>query len=376
MGFSGPLLLAVLALLEVFYVKYHKKEAVFWRDVIYNMNSGLIMMWIFRGVELAGFQYVLTNFSLNIVNTWSQPTQWVFTFFAWDFCFYWLHRMHHKIPLFWNIHVVHHEGEHFGLSLGMRNSWYSSLSSFPFFVGLAFLGVPIEKFIAISGFHYFMQFYNHNRVVGDSGFLEHFMVTPKHHRVHHGSNPEYIDKNFSGTFKIWDKLFGTCQTEVPGVKMKFGVHNPIKSENPFWGNNIPFMQSLNMKIPNLEQNDAAGKMFTVKDSFIASGGVLIYSFVVYYIYREVEWVGIQQLSLYILILLSTIALGGISDNRLWGMISWITLGTVLSTTFVWHYSVFDPWALSLFAIFFIHGLSGLYQVFKANNKSELPRLEM
>ncbi len=375
MGFSGPLLLLVLALLEIAYVKYHKKEDVSLRDSVYNMNSGLIMMWVCRGVELAGFQYVLNNFSLNIVNNWSVPLQWVFTFFAWDFCFYWLHRMHHKIPLFWKIHVVHHEGEHFGLSLGMRNSWYSSLSSFPFFVGLAFLGVPMEIFIAISGFHYFMQFYNHNRVVGDSGFLEKFMVTPKHHRVHHGLNPEYIDKNFGGTFKIWDKLFGSCQSEVEGVKMVFGVHNPIKSENPFWGNNIPFMKDLNMPIPNFDNPDPT-KLFKIKDSFIFSGGVLVYLFVVYYIYKEVEWVGMQQFSLFALILLSTIALGGISDNKLWGIMTWIGLSTVLSFLFVWTYKVFDPYALSLFSIFFIHGISALYQVFKANNKEKLQSIEI
>lgn len=373
MGFSGPLLLLICVLIELGIFAYQKKD-IPWREVIYNMNSGLIMMWVFRGVELAGFSYVLSNFSLNIISSWPVVWQWVFTFFAWDFCFYWLHRMHHKIPLFWNIHVVHHQGEHFGLSLGTRNSWYSSLSSFPFFVGLAFLGVPFEIFIAISGFHYFVQFYNHNGVVGKSGFLEHFMVTPDRHRVHHGMNPEYIDKNFSGTFNIWDRLFGTFQPRVEGVEIIYGIHDPVKSDNPFWGNNVPFMQAWNMKIPNFEQSEE--NKFTAKNSFIATGGVLCYLLVVYYIFREEQWTGMQQLSMFSIVLFATIALGGVSDNKLWGMVSWILLSTVLSAAFIIHYAVFDIWALSVFGLFFLHGLNGLRQLFISNNKDQLPTIEL
>lgn len=88
---------------------------------------------------------------------------------AWDFCFYWMHRLHLNF-LFYGQFGIHHEGEHFNLSLGIRNSWYSSLSNFPFIVGLAVLGLPVEIFVVVSSMHYTVQFYNHNGWVKRSGF--------------------------------------------------------------------------------------------------------------------------------------------------------------------------------------------------------------
>ncbi len=142
-----------------------------------------------------------------------------------------------KLGFLWAIHAVHHEGEHFNLSLGVRNAWLSSLTSLPFFVPLALLGVTPEMFVAVSALHYSVQFYNHCGLVGRSGVLDRFMVTTANHRVHHGCNPEYIDRNFGGTLLLWDKLFGTYQRALADVPIRYGVHRPTHSDirsGPTW----------------------------------------------------------------------------------------------------------------------------------------------
>jgi len=126
----------------------------------------------FRGVEIFLFGVLLQHVNLHVVDQWPPVWQWIFAFIAWDFCFYWMHRLHHKIGVLWAVHVVHHQGEHFSLSLGSRNSWYSSLSNFPFIAVLAVLGVPLEIFVTVSSIHYSVQFYNHNGIIGKSGWLE------------------------------------------------------------------------------------------------------------------------------------------------------------------------------------------------------------
>jgi Fatty acid hydroxylase superfamily len=195
---------------------------------------------------------VLQHLSLHWVDQWPVAWQWVFAFIGWDFCFYWMHRMHHKLPIFWAVHVVHHQGEHFNLSLGIRNSWYSSLTSFLFVAILAVLGVPLEIFIAVSSFHYSVQFYNHNALVGKSGWLDKIMVTPSNHRVHHGMDPIYVNKNFGGTLLIWDKLFGTYQAERDDVPLRYGVSGSVSSNNPLWANNSPLQKFVQTHLPSLQ----------------------------------------------------------------------------------------------------------------------------
>ena len=174
------LIMLAFVLAELLILKWVRKTPVPWKDVIFNLNSGHILMWVFRGVEVAAFALLLRHANLHIVDQWPVAAQWVLAFFAWDLCFYWMHRLHHKIPLLWAVHVVHHQGEHFNLSLGVRNSWYSSLTNFPFIAILAVLGVPLEIFLVVSSLHYTVQFYNHNALVNKSGILDKFMVTPSH----------------------------------------------------------------------------------------------------------------------------------------------------------------------------------------------------
>lgn len=237
----GIALMLVLCIIEICLIHFKEKKNVPWREIIFNLNSGHVVLWLGRGIEVWLFDLVLKNFSFHWVEQWNVIVQWIFVLFAWDFCFYWMHRLHHKFAILWAVHVVHHEGEHFNLSLGIRNSWYSSLTSFPFFAGLAVIGVSTEQFFIIGAFHYFVQFYNHNGFIKAHGFIDWFIVSPSHHKIHHASNVEYRDMNCGGTFTIWDRLFGTYATEKEGVEMVLGVpSSEAVQENPLLGNNLPF----------------------------------------------------------------------------------------------------------------------------------------
>lgn len=121
--FALPLaLMLALVVADVAGLRWLRGQRAPWRDVIFNLNSGHIVLWLFRGAEVAVFAWLSAHANLHWVDRLGVPGVWIFTFFAWDFCFYWLHRLHHMIPLMWAVHVVHHEGEHFNLSLGVRNS--------------------------------------------------------------------------------------------------------------------------------------------------------------------------------------------------------------------------------------------------------------
>jgi sterol desaturase/sphingolipid hydroxylase (fatty acid hydroxylase superfamily) len=352
--FLGIALLLAMILIEILYLKYVEKEEIPWREIIFNLNSGHVMLWVCRGLEVAGFDYVLKHWSFGWVGQWHIAAQWIFTLLAWDFCFYWMHRLHHKFPLLWAVHVVHHEGEHFSLSLGVRNSWYSSLTSFPFFVGLAVLGVPTEQFYLIGAFHYFVQFYNHNRVVNKSGWLEYFIVTPSHHRVHHGCNAEYRDKNCGGTFAFWDMWFGTFQAEREDIEIQYGVKHKTPSDNPFWVNHLPFLfYVFKTKVPDFQVFTKNKK--PISEFEISMGGILLFALLIFYIYQEDKWGGYQEIILFALLLGATIAMAGLYENYRWGTYGWLFFVAAL-VVFMLYFSIFYVSFLCLSLLFALHGI--------------------
>ena len=329
-----PLLLMLLACyMELFALQRWRGIVIVWRDTVFNLNSGHVILWVCRGFELIGYAWVLQHASVHWVADLPLAVQWLFGFIAWDFCFYWMHRLHHKFPSLWAIHGIHHEGEQFNLSLGIRNSWYSSLSNFPFIVGLAVLGLPVEIFVVVSSIHYTVQFYNHNGWIKRSGFLERLMVTPAYHRVHHGMNAVYVDKNFGGTFQIWDFLFGTHQYELPNEPIRYGVAHPTPSNNPFWVNNLPFLNLLGIT----RFADMRRIQNTFPAHLIARAGFVLFLVVVFYVWIEPIWLAGSMAEAFDwarwvligLIAVSTVAVGAASDGRVWGMWLWLLLMMVL-----------------------------------------------
>ena len=235
-----------------FLAKIEKRELP-WKEVVANINSGHIIMWAARMVILIRYKYFSANWSLELFNELPLLVQFIIALFAWDICFYWSHRTHHTLKFLWRIHGVHHQAEHFNLSLGIRNSWYQSLTSFPFFIILAVIGVSFEQFRMVSSIHYFIQFFNHNAIIGKTGILEYVLMTPSHHRVHHGKNDVYINKNHGGTFIFWGKMFGTFQREREDIEIKFGTTDNVNPNNPFWANMLPILSFLKIKHRNIEE---------------------------------------------------------------------------------------------------------------------------
>tara|TARA_B100000214_G_scaffold366949_1_gene336528 strand:- start:433 stop:1668 length:1236 start_codon:yes stop_codon:yes gene_type:complete len=150
-----------------------------------------------------------------------------------DFSGYWLHRLNHRVNLFWNRHIIHHSSEEFNLSCALRQS-LSEMVHFGaiLMIPAAILGVPAQIFAFLGPIHLFMQFWYHTKLINKMGWLEYIIVTPSHHRVHHAINPEYIDKNYGQILIIWDKLFGSFQSELNDVIPVYGVLRPVKSWNP------------------------------------------------------------------------------------------------------------------------------------------------
>lgn len=347
------LLMVVLVLVELAFVRILRSQPVPWRDVILNLNSGHILMWLFRGVEIAVYAFVVKYASLHAIADMHWLVVWTLAFVVWDFGFYWMHRLHHKLPWLWSVHVVHHEGEHFNLSLGIRNAWLSSLTTLPFTsIPLALAGVPLDVFIGVSTFHYTVQFYNHNSLVGRSGWLDRVLVTPLHHRVHHGRNREYRDRNFGGTLLVWDKLFGSFQAVLPGVPVQYGVALPTPSTNPFWANVVPILRYAKLPVPQLKRGPSYS---AISDVAIGVGGLLIFCEVAYYIHRDGTWPAVGQAVFFLLIFASTLVLGGMSDNRDWAVLAWVVLGSSGFAVMPMLIEVTDPVGLFLLAAMPLHG---------------------
>jgi len=223
--------------------------------------------------------------------------------------------------------------------------------SFPFFVGLAILGVPFEIFMTVSGIHYFVQFYNHNKLVGKSGLLEYIMVTPSHHRVHHGTNAEYIHKNFGGTLVLWDKLFGTFQPELAKVPVDYGVIGYEQVDDVVVGNNLPFRKLLHLseKVGNRKSN-------IIPTQFVATAGLLLFSLLLYYVYQENVWPVNWKMFFFGIIFFGTIANGAFSDGKKWGIWLWVLDFLLLSPLFLISQQLYEPVLVTLFIFLAAHAL--------------------
>ncbi len=151
-----------------------------------------------------------------------------------DFCQYWLHRLSHEVNIMWAGHITHHSNTEYNFGVAVRQNALEGLYTWVFFMPLAFFGIPWQMFVAAYTVSLIWQFWVHTRFVNKLGWLESFMSTPSHHRVHHGKNPQYIDKNYGAFFIIWDKMFGTFEPEVEEVQ--YGILKPLENNNPIWGN--------------------------------------------------------------------------------------------------------------------------------------------
>lgn len=205
-------------------------------DAIANLSCGItsqVSGLFLRVFAIGVYEILFSNlalFSLDRSAWW----YWVALFLLVDLAYYWAHRMSHEINLFWGGHVVHHQSEDYNLSVALRQSSFQVIWTFAFSLPLAIAGFDTWDFAIISAFNTLYQFWIHTEAINKLGWFEYIFNTPSHHRVHHGRNPKYIDKNHAGTLIIWDRMFGTFQPEEE--RPIYGITKPLHSWNSVWAN--------------------------------------------------------------------------------------------------------------------------------------------
>jgi len=158
---------------------------------------------------------------------------WSAAFLTVDLAYYWFHRTSHEVNLFWAGHIVHHSSEEYNLTVALRQSALGGILSWIFYVPLAVLGMSVEQFAVCYALNLIYQFWIHTRAVGRlPAWAEAVLNTPSHHRVHHGVNPEYQDRNYAGVLIVWDRWFGTFTPEAQ--EPVYGLTSPLHSWNPLW----------------------------------------------------------------------------------------------------------------------------------------------
>jgi sterol desaturase/sphingolipid hydroxylase (fatty acid hydroxylase superfamily) len=226
----------ILIGIELIVERFTHKDLYRFPDAIANMSCGITsqLSGLFLKIFAIGvYQFLFENFALFTLDN-SAWWYWLTLFLLVDLAYYWAHRMSHEINLFWGGHVVHHQSEDYNLSVALRQSSLQIIWTFAFNLPIAFLGYTTLDFALISALNTLYQFWIHTETIGKMGWFEYIFNTPSHHRVHHGRDPKYIDKNHAGSLIIWDKMFGTFQAEEE--KPTYGITKPLNSWNPIFAN--------------------------------------------------------------------------------------------------------------------------------------------
>ncbi|MFV5700036.1 sterol desaturase family protein [Flavobacterium sp. ZT3R17] len=231
--FVMPIFL-LLIIIEKIYGHYKGEDTSPNMDSVSSVSSGMVnSLKDVLGLSITLISYNWIASKIAIFHLEPTVLAYIIGFIAIDFYGYWSHRFSHQINFLWNKHAIHHSSEEFNLACALRQPISSFVNLFTFLlIPAALLGVP-SKVIAITlPIHLFLQFWYHTKHIKKIGFLENILVSPSHHRVHHAINPEYMDKNHSQIFIIWDKLFGTFQEELEAVPPVFGITRPAQTWNP------------------------------------------------------------------------------------------------------------------------------------------------
>ncbi len=181
--------------------------------------------------------YVLAYESLRLT-TLPQDAWWVWlgALIAYDFFYYWHHRLGHRIGVLWAAHVVHHQSEDFNLGTALRQSSSGFLFGWVFYLPMAIAGVPPLVFVVVALIDLLYQYWIHTEQIGRLGWFDRVFASPSNHRVHHGVNDRYVDRNYGGILILWDRLFGSFQDELADDPVVYGTRKPLRSHDPLWAN--------------------------------------------------------------------------------------------------------------------------------------------
>ncbi len=215
------------------------KKSRRWKDTIANITifgiNQVLEKTIVGAIGILALMPVHYITPLSIpMNAWT----WILAILAADFTYYWMHRIEHEHRILWGNHSVHHSSEDYNLTVSMRLSIVEPLIEWIFLIPMILVG--FSPFQAIVGLIFVAQFQTwiHTERIGKLGWLDWLFNTPSVHRVHHGSNRKYLDKNYGGITMIWDHLFGTYQKEEE--KVVYGLTKNINTNNPLTINFIEY----------------------------------------------------------------------------------------------------------------------------------------
>lgn len=228
--YAIPVFLAMI-LLELGWARLRGLDIYEWRDTAANLAMGLgnvVVSALLRTVSFGALVWVSRHglFPLDGSRWW----HWALLIPAEDFCYYWFHRAHHEVRCLWAAHVNHHSSRRFNLAVALRQSWTTPLTGFVFWLPLALVGFAPWMILTAQAISLLYQFWIHTEAVRSLGPLERVLNTPSHHRVHHGANRRYLDRNYGGILIIWDRLFGTFEPEREPAR--YGLVHDIDTYNP------------------------------------------------------------------------------------------------------------------------------------------------
>ena len=227
-----PIVLAMI-FVEILISNWQQKNYYKTQDTLCTIGllaGNIIVAFSIKGLILALhfylYQYKIFELS-GMLPLW---LFWIMTFVVIDLVFYIYHRMSHRIRFLWAIHLSHHSSEEMNFAVSFRQAWFGPISKIPFFMVLPLLGFDPTIIAAAGVISTLWGIVGHTQIVGRLGFIEWIFNTPSHHRVHHGSNEQYIDKNYGNLLIIWDRMFGTFEPEKE--KVRFGLVNNVNTFNP------------------------------------------------------------------------------------------------------------------------------------------------
>jgi sterol desaturase/sphingolipid hydroxylase (fatty acid hydroxylase superfamily) len=231
--YAYPIFLVII-LLEIALIQNGRRSTFSWQESLTSLGIAIghrITSTVFGIVPIAALSFAWQHrlFTIAVNQVW----EILLLFLGIEFFYYWYHRAAHEIRWLWATHAVHHSAKHLNLSAAYRLGWTGWLSgNFIFFMPLCWLGFhPIVVTMGL-GLNLIYQFWIHTELIQKLGWLEWVLNTPSHHRVHHASNPEYIDRNYGGVLIIFDRLFGTFAAEQRDCPLTYGLTHPLRSNNP------------------------------------------------------------------------------------------------------------------------------------------------
>ncbi len=234
-AFAIPLFV-LLVFAEMLWARRNAPESYEPRDTLTSLMLGLgstAAGAIVAGTVAIAATWLYEHRLLTVGHAW---WVWVACFVLDDFNYYWAHRTGHRVRWFWASHVNHHSSQHYNLSTALRQSWTGFIAlSFVFRIWPAFLGFDPVMIIAVGGLNLIYQFWIHTEAIRRlPRWFEAVMNTPSHHRVHHGVNPLYLDRNYAGVFIVWDRLFGTFTPERDEIPVTYGIVRQLGSFSLLW----------------------------------------------------------------------------------------------------------------------------------------------